>query len=148
MHISASKIKFLEIAEEMEIVKEDKAGQMREFTVSQLEDFIPDGSHDVDDLLTIAERQTVVRHELDNIRALPEDDHIPGYPTYTLYEGQSIVQVCLQWDVITRLYPLHDHETLKKLGGKWYNSLFQKQPFGKNIFIKLLKRYAVEIFSI
>lgn len=78
LHISASKIKFLEVAEEMEIRKKDVHGVVREFTVNQLEEFMPDGMT-VDDLLTVAERQTIVRRELENIRALPEDVHISGY---------------------------------------------------------------------
>lgn len=128
LHISASKIKFLETAEEMELMKLDRSGQMREFTVAQLEDFLPEDMH-VDDLLTMSERQTIVWHELDNIRALAEDDHIPGYTNYTLYEGQSIFQVCQKYKLVTKVYPLHDQEALKKLGQKWYLSLFEKQPF-------------------
>lgn len=114
----------------MELVKEDRGGVMREFVVNQLEEFLHEGMH-VDDLLTTAERQTIVRHELENIRALAEDEHIPGYPTYKLYEGQSIFQVCLKWQIITQVYPLHDQESLKKLGSKWYFSVFGKQPFGE-----------------
>ena len=89
LHVSASKIKFLEVAEELDLKKRDKCGLVREFVVSQLEDFLEDGMH-VDDLLTAAERQYIVRHELENIRALKEDDQVPGYPAFRLYEGQSI----------------------------------------------------------
>lgn len=114
----------------MEIVKQDRNGQIREFTVDQLEEFLPEGGH-VEDLLTIAERQTIVLHELENIRALAEDMHVPGLPTCTLYEGQSILQVCLHFKIVTKVYPLHDNEALKKLGRKWYMSLFEKQPIGE-----------------
>jgi anoctamin-10 len=89
LHISASIIKFLEVAEELDLKKSDRCGLIREFTVSELDDFLEDGMH-VDDLLTTAERQYIVRHELENIRALKEDDHVPGYPGFRLYEGQSI----------------------------------------------------------
>lgn len=130
LHVSASRIKFLETAEEMEIVKLDINKQLREFSVEQLEDFLPDGMH-AEDLFSTFEKQQMVRHELDNIRALAEDDHIPGYPEYTLYEGQSIIQSCLQCELITQMYPLHEYEILKKLGRKWYLSLLKKQPFGK-----------------
>ncbi|KAJ8935741.1 hypothetical protein NQ314_012667 [Rhamnusium bicolor] len=130
LHLSASKIKFLEVAEEMELIKEDRNGQMREVTVAQLEEFLPSDMH-VDDLLTMAERQNIVRHVLENIRALAEDDHIPGYPTFTLYEGQSIFQVCEQYGIVTKMFPLHDEEALKKLGRSWYMSPFKKQPLGK-----------------
>lgn len=132
MHVSASKIKFLETAEEMELVKEDRNGQLREFTVDQLEEFLPDGMH-VEDLFSTYEKQSMIRHELDNIRALPEDDHVPGYPDYTLYEGQSIIQVCIECELIQQMFSLHEPETLKKLGRKWYLSLLRKQPLGKGV---------------
>nr|CAD7196998.1 unnamed protein product [Timema douglasi] len=128
LHVSASSIKFLEVAEELEIKKKDSQGLVREFTVSQLEDFLLDGMH-VQDLITTADKQYIVRHELENIRALEEDIHVPGYPTFTLYEGQSIVQVCLHWQLLDSIYPLHDLEALEKLGNKWYWALFENQPF-------------------
>ncbi|KAB0797482.1 hypothetical protein PPYR_08475 [Photinus pyralis] len=127
LHISASTIKFLEAAEEMEIMKCDKNGVRREFTVSSLEDFLPDGMH-VDDFLTTAEKQKIIKHELENIRALPVEGCIPGYPQYTLYEGQSILHVCLVEHLIKAIYPLHDVESLKKLGKRWYATLFDPQP--------------------
>lgn len=127
LHISASTIKFLEAAEEMEIMKCDKNGINREFTVNNLEDFLPDGMH-VDDFLTTAEKQKIIKHELENIRALPQENSIPGYPQYTLYEGQSIIHVCLTEHLIKTLYPLHDVESLKKLGNNWYMTLFGPQP--------------------
>jgi anoctamin-10 len=89
LHVSASKIKFLEVAEELDLKKCDRSGLIREFTVSQLDDFLEDGMH-VDDLLTTAERQYIVRHELENIRALKDEDQVPSYPVFRLYEGQSI----------------------------------------------------------
>lgn len=133
IHISATKIKFLELAEELEIVKSDRNGVLREFTVNQLEDFVEPGMH-VEDFLTTAERQTLVKHELDNIRALPEDAKIPGYMMYELYEGQSIIELCYKLGIIEATYALHDSEHLKKLANVWYKPLFLKQqPFGKNL---------------
>ncbi|XP_044750603.1 anoctamin-10 isoform X2 [Coccinella septempunctata] len=126
LHVSATRAKFLDTAEEMEMMKEDSVGQMREFTVKQLDDFLPQGMN-VEDLFTVAERQTIVRHELENIRALPEDNHVPGFPTVSLYEGQSVFSVCRMQGIITNVYPLHDNEHLKKLGQKWF--LSRKQPF-------------------
>lgn len=114
----------------MDLMKEDRNGVMREFSVSQLEDFLKDGMH-VDDLLTESEKQLLVRHELENIRALAEDNHIPGYPSYSLYEGQSIVQVCQMYEIVNKMYPLHNYESLKKLGSSWYLNIFGKQPVGK-----------------
>ncbi|GLV46184.1 Abnormal X segregation [Carabus blaptoides fortunei] len=127
LHVSASKIKFLEVAEQMELQKRDRTDQMREFIVGQLEDFLEDGMT-VDDLFSVSERQTMVRHELENIRALAEDVYVPGYNSCVLYEGQSILQACQQCGVISQLYSLHDKDALKKLGRKWYRSLFENQP--------------------
>jgi hypothetical protein len=95
LHISASKIKYLEVAEELELKKRDNLGVTREFTVSQLDDFLDDGMY-VDDLLTTAEREYIVRHELENIRARNEDEQVPGYPAFRLYEGQSIGRLQLK----------------------------------------------------
>jgi hypothetical protein len=39
-----------------------------------------------------------VRHELENIRALTEDDQVPGYPAFRLYEGQSIGTINIDMD--------------------------------------------------
>ncbi|XP_063229785.1 anoctamin-10 isoform X3 [Bacillus rossius redtenbacheri] len=127
LHVSASKLKFLEVAEELELKKRDRAGLVREFNVAQMEDFLLDGMH-VDDLLTFAERQHVVQHELENLRALPEDSSVPGYPAFRLYEGQSVVQMCVQWQLIEKVFPLHDQEALDKLGRRWYASFFEYQP--------------------
>lgn len=89
LHVSASCRKLLELAEEMELKKRDKAGMMREFLFAHLRDFVGEKGNR-EDLLTTAERQLIVRHELDNIRALSEDPSIPGYPNFRMYEGQSI----------------------------------------------------------
>lgn len=52
------------------------------------------------------------------------------YVTYTLYEGQSIIQICQHKKIVKKVYPLHDKEALKKLGRMWYLAIFNKQPFG------------------
>lgn len=128
IHVSATKIRLLEAAEEMELMKKDKTGVLREFTVEALEDFLSEDMR-IDDLFTIAERQTIIRHEIENVRALTDDKYIPGFPEYHLYSGQSIVQVCLSKNIIKNVYSLHDQEALKKLGGSWCKTLFKKQPF-------------------
>ncbi|CAG9854829.1 unnamed protein product [Phyllotreta striolata] len=135
LHISATKIKLLEAAEEMELSKIDSNGVMREFSVESLEDFLKEDTH-VDDLFTLAERQTIVRHEVENIRALPEDNHIPGFPECQLYTGQSIIEVCKNANIVTKVYPLHEPEALKRLSKEWYMTLKSKQPFDriKNYF--------------
>lgn len=139
IHLSASKFKILEVAEELELRKCDTAGLVREFVLTQLEDFLEDGM-DADDLFTTAERQSIVKHELENVRALPDEDHLPGYPSVRLYQGQSIFQILVSQGLVEKCYPLHDPETLKKLGRKWYMNFFNNQPheeirlyFGENV---------------
>lgn len=126
LHISASKIKLLEAAEDMELMKANRSGEMREFTIKQLDDFLPEDMS-IEDMFTPAEKQVVVRHELENIRALAEDQHVPGFADMVLYEGQSIIAVLKKMSVVTQMYPLHDKEQLKKLGQNWY--LAKSQPF-------------------
>lgn len=76
-HISATKYKLLETAEDIELVKEDARGVPREFTVADLDDFLTD-DRTIDSLLNMADRQTIVLHELENIRALDYEKFIPG----------------------------------------------------------------------
>ena len=104
LHVSASCRKLLELAEEMELKKRDQAGLMREFLFVHLRDFLA-ADQLPEDLLTTAEKQFIVRHELDNIRALSEDPSIPGYPNFRMYEGQSIGKLflILFLDCATRL---------------------------------------------
>lgn len=87
-HISAGLTKLLELAEEIEMKKHDRFGVLREFTVKELSEF----THDVDkeNLLTTAEKQVLVKHEIENLRALEVDSTVPGYPHIALYEGQTI----------------------------------------------------------
>lgn len=151
LHVSASCRKLLELAEDMELKKRDQAGMMREFLFAHLRDFVGEkGSRE--DLLTTAERQLIVRHELDNIRALSEDPSIPGYPNFRMYEGQSIVQVMMHKLLVTAVYPLHDVEALKQLSSKWYFS--KDQPveairlyFGEAValYFKFLDFYTVRL---
>lgn len=148
-HISATKYKLLETAEDIELVKEDARGVPREFTVADLDDYLTD-DRTIDSLLNMADRQTIVLHELENIRALDYEKFIPGlfqyftvflyffflqfigYPLYRLYENQAIVPFVQNCQLITKIYPLHDQEELKKLAGKWYIPKLVKQPIGKD----------------
>ncbi|XP_066148761.1 anoctamin-10 [Euwallacea fornicatus] len=128
-HISATKIKLLEIAEDIELTKVDSQGIRREFTVAEINDCLTSG-RTIDDLLTLSDRQSMVLHELENIRALEYEKFIPGYPLNKLYENQAIVPFAQNCNLITKIYPLHDDEELKKLAGSWYMPKFIKQPIG------------------
>ncbi|XP_065353093.1 anoctamin-10 isoform X3 [Cloeon dipterum] len=79
--------------------------------------------------LSSSERRFIVLHELmQGIRALPEDHHVPGYPTARLYNGQSIVEVFHDVGLLESFYPLHNKENLRRLRKLWYCNFFQHQP--------------------
>lgn len=40
------------------------------------------------------------------------------------------MQVCIENNIVTQVYPLHDKEILKRLGKSWYQTFFKKQPIG------------------
>ncbi|XP_030753800.1 anoctamin-10 [Sitophilus oryzae] len=152
-HISATKIKLLEIAEELELIKRDAHGKLREFTVAQLDDFLPNDKT-IDDLLTLSDKQTLVTHELENIRASSDDKFIPGYPLFKLYDNQAIIPFAQNWGLITKIYPLHEEEALKKLAGSWYMPRFMRQPiedirnyFGETIalYFAFLEYYTLSL---
>ncbi|KAI5703908.1 hypothetical protein M8J75_000032 [Diaphorina citri] len=128
LHISARSIRLLETAEDMELRKRDRHDSLRHFTINELEDFLP-RSGDIGCFLTSTEKQSIVKHELDNVRAMCEDEHVPGYPQLKLYEGQSLVEALMHWKLIRQMFPLHDEEYLKALGHSWYKSLSKDQPF-------------------
>lgn len=120
----------------MELKKLDCQGRLREFTVGDLDNFLY-GDVSLDNFLTPAEKQMIVVYQLEQIKALAGEDHVPGYPSCPVFNGQSIFQVFLTEKLISSFYPLHDDAELTSLGDKWYWALFQAQPFGK--FLKLFK---------
>lgn len=89
LHLSASTIRVLEVAEELELRKCDNSGLLREFVLTQSHCFLKDGMSE-EDLFTTAEKQTIVKHELENIRVAAGESFLPGYPLLRLYPGQSI----------------------------------------------------------
>ncbi|XP_059485668.1 anoctamin-10 isoform X2 [Neocloeon triangulifer] len=81
------------------------------------------------DPLSSSERRLIVLHGLmQGIRALPEDDHIPSYPTARLYNGQSIIEVFHEVGLLESFYPLHNKENLRRLRKQWYCNFFSHQP--------------------
>ncbi|BET00034.1 Anoctamin [Nesidiocoris tenuis] len=127
VHVTCGSQQLLELAEELEIRKRDRHGVLREFTMHELDDFI--NPSDKAELLSSSEKQTIVRHELENIRALNHEICILSYPEYPLYEGQSILSACLHYGIIKQIYPLHDEAFIRKLGSKWYSAFLSPQPY-------------------
>ncbi|XP_053675456.1 anoctamin-10 [Anopheles nili] len=117
-HISATHMKLLEIADDMGFMKRTKTGIIRNFNVACLDEFIYDESMSLEDILTPADRQIIVKHALESIKADEDEHRIPG-TKIILYHGQSIVQAAQSSELITNLYSLHDKRKLKDLRHRW-----------------------------
>uniref|UniRef100_A0A4W2DT55 Anoctamin n=1 Tax=Bos indicus x Bos taurus TaxID=30522 RepID=A0A4W2DT55_BOBOX len=86
---------------------------------------------DNDDFLSMAERQFIIKHELENLRARDEK-MIPGYPQAKLYPGKSLLRRLLTSGIVVQVFPLHDNEALKKLEDTWYTRFTLKfQPIDR-----------------
>lgn len=108
VHLSAENCKFLQIADELEIMKPTRSGVMKNFNISCLDDFFVDDNMAIDNVLTLADRQIVINHALDSIRATPLEKYVPGYEHMTLYHGQSLVDALQMEGLIENIYSLRD----------------------------------------
>ena len=89
----------MEVAEELEFRKCDNSGLVREFVLTETKCFLKDGMSE-EDLFTTAEKQTIVKHELENIRVKDGENHLPGYPFLKVYPGQSICKFLIHFRII------------------------------------------------
>lgn len=81
---------------------------MRNFNISCLEDFFVKDKMSLSTVLTMADRQMIIKHVLDGIKASEFEKHIPGYETLSLYHGQSIIAACIEEGLIETVYSLRD----------------------------------------
>uniref|UniRef100_A0A6P7G5P8 Anoctamin n=1 Tax=Diabrotica virgifera virgifera TaxID=50390 RepID=A0A6P7G5P8_DIAVI len=126
-YVTAPFTVLLRAAEEYHLpkaLKEDKGGGLKEFFV---QDYISyENAEDEKLFFTTEERQWLVLHILESIRAKPSDvDVIPEFP---LIEGQPIIPKCLTTGMISQVFPLHDPPALEKLQNCWVRDVFNKQP--------------------
>ncbi|XP_052816111.1 anoctamin-10-like isoform X1 [Mya arenaria] len=129
LFIGGSTSRLLLGAEMMDMMKEYKDGNQREFTVEDISNFR--GGENPDMFLTMAEKQKIIFRELENIRATDSDEYVPGYEFIKLYQGRTIVKKLLSADLIKNLFPIHDQEFLKKMGADWYKKPVASQPIEK-----------------
>lgn len=88
--MTASSWRLLEVAEKLEIQKKDYiTDAIRPFQVNEISHFLNDDM-DISEVLSPAEKQMVVAHELQNLSALPGEQHVPGYKHLRLTTGQSL----------------------------------------------------------
>lgn len=87
----------------------------------------------VDDILTPADKQVVIKYALENIKTSSDERHIPGYNSISLYHGQSIIHAALSEELIVNMFSLHDKEFMKRLGVEWWHwkTFFKPQPIEK-----------------
>jgi anoctamin-10 len=87
----------------------------------------------IEDILTPAEKQFVVKYALENIKTLADERHMPGYNAMSLYHGQSIIHAALSEELIVNMFSLHDKDFMKRLGTEWWNvkQFFKPQPIEK-----------------
>ncbi|KAG8202152.1 hypothetical protein JTE90_010511 [Oedothorax gibbosus] len=125
LEIGADNIRLLEAAEALEITKEDKNGNIKEFIFSSLDLFLKPGMN-MDNLLNTSEKQRIVQEEIIGIRSM-EKKMLNGYSDVKLFPGQSIIEVCKLNGIITNMFPLHESTELETLRNKWN---FKSFPLG------------------
>lgn len=124
--VGATNTRLLYGAEALGLVKECNDCSMKAFTYGTRHNFKGFDENN-DDFLSMAERQFIIRYELENLRAR-EEKMIPGYPKAKLYPGKSLLRRLLTSRIMIQVFPLHDNEALKKLEDTWYNRFLKYQP--------------------
>ncbi|XP_034553256.1 anoctamin-10 isoform X1 [Notolabrus celidotus] len=119
--VGASWQRLLAGAEETGFFKEYNDGSMRGFTLANKNNF-KDFKGDGDDFLSMAECQSIIKHELDTLRA-KDETHVPGHTSAKLYPGKSIVRRLQSKGILFQIFPLHEKEELKRLSFSWYNKM-------------------------
>lgn len=132
IHVSASRNRLLELADEIGFTKQTKQG-MKNFNIGSLDDFIYEETMTADDILTPAEKQFAVKYALESIKATADEKHIPGNNSIQLYHGQSIIHASLTNELIVDMYSLHDKKFIRRLGHEWWDvkNIMKSQPIDK-----------------
>uniref|UniRef100_A0A8C1UH38 Anoctamin n=1 Tax=Cyprinus carpio TaxID=7962 RepID=A0A8C1UH38_CYPCA len=130
--VAAPRCTLLRVTEDLGLCKTYQDGNMTAFSFEDRDNFC--NIDDMQQFLTLAERQYIVKHELDSMRAR-EDQRIPGIPAPKgkLKARESILQKLEKAGVIRNITPLHKQKLLSALGKQWYShkSLWG-QPLGTN----------------
>lgn len=108
VHVSADNSKFLQIADELGIMKQTHSGIMKSFNISCLDEFFLTETMDIDNILTRADKQIIIKHAVDCIRANEYERYLPGYKNHQLFHGQSLIAACYEEGLIVNIYSLRD----------------------------------------
>ncbi|XP_077066597.1 anoctamin-10 [Siphateles boraxobius] len=125
--VAAPRCTLLRVTEDLGLCKTYQDGNMTAFSFDDRDNFC--NIDDMQKFLTLAERQYIVKYELDSMRAM-EDQRIPGIPTPKgkLKARVSILQKLEKAGVIRNVTPLHEQKLLTALGKQWYS---QKSLWGQ-----------------
>ncbi|KAL3867152.1 hypothetical protein ACJMK2_044375 [Sinanodonta woodiana] len=124
-YMTSSYEELLKGAEEIGLQKPLKSvygGGKKEFMYDEQECF--EGVEDERGFFSSQERQSIVYHMLLNLRALEGET----LGKIKFLEGQSIVPLLESKGIISKVFPLHDHDSLQKLRKSWVQAFFRKQP--------------------
>uniref|UniRef100_H2M9L6 Anoctamin n=1 Tax=Oryzias latipes TaxID=8090 RepID=H2M9L6_ORYLA len=124
--VSAPRCTLLRATEELGLCKTYHTGEMEAFSYNDRDNFR--NSNNMEAFLTLAEREYIVKYELEGLRA-QKDLRIPGLPDkYTLHNRDNIWQKLCSAGVIVDMFPLHNSEKLKQLKEAWYLGNQLSQP--------------------
>lgn len=124
--VSAPRCTLLRATEELGLCKTYKSKDMEAFSYNDRDNF--KDSDNMEAFLTLAERQYIIKYELDGLRA-QRDLRIPGLPdSHTLQNRDNIWQKLGSAGVILDTFPLHNPDKLKDLSEAWYSGNQLVQP--------------------
>ncbi|KAM3870245.1 anoctamin-10 [Diretmus argenteus] len=127
--ISAPRCTLFQTTEELGLCKPLKNRELASFSYHNRDSF--KNSDNIQEFLTLAERQYIVKHELDSLRA-QRDLRIPGLPdSFALQKRDNIWLRLQKAGVIVDMFPLHNHEQLDNLSKAWWSGHQVIQPLDK-----------------
>uniref|UniRef100_A0A3P8W236 Anoctamin n=2 Tax=Cynoglossus semilaevis TaxID=244447 RepID=A0A3P8W236_CYNSE len=124
--VSAPRCTLLRATEELGLCKSYNSGDMEAFSYIDRDNFKDSDNMDV--FLTLAERQFIVKYELDGLRA-QRDLRVPGLSDKNAFQNRdNIWQKLGSAGVIVDTVPLHHPQQLKELSKAWYSGNQLSQP--------------------
>lgn len=84
----------------------------------------------IEDILTPADKQVVIKYALDNIKAGADERHIPGHTAVALYHGQSIFHAAISEELIVNMLVSEEFFIQSSKNSKLAESSFLLQVSG------------------
>ncbi|KAA8592026.1 hypothetical protein FQN60_017400, partial [Etheostoma spectabile] len=124
--VSAPRCTLLKATEELGLCKTYRNTDMEAFSYNDRDNFKDSDNMEV--FLTLAERQYIVRYQLDGMRAQKEMK-IPGLSdSYVLQHRANIWRKLVSAGVVVDTFPLHNPTKLRDLSNAWYSGNQLAQP--------------------